>query len=259
MTFRLSTGLRNQLAKQGSFDGLLRNGRMEIYTSAQPVTPDAAVTGTLLCVVTNNANALTAEVAATGTATLAGSAGTVNTLTVNGVNILGAVVPFNGTLAQTALDVATQINRNSDEFGYTAAATGASAVITLSANAGAGAAPNGFVIAGTLTTLTATYANMTGGVAPANGLLFDAVTNPGVLLKLASQIWAGLNLATGTAGWFRQYGSLADAGLLDAAGIYPRLDGAIATSGAEMNLNSTAFTAGATTNIPGWSLTVPAQ
>lgn len=257
MTFRLSTGLRNQLNKQASIDGLFRNGRIEIYTGAQPTSPDAAVTGTLLATITSNSGAYTAETAAVGTATLAGSAGSVNTLTVNSIDLLdGVAVPFNGTLTQTALDVATQINRNSDEHGYNA--TAAIAVVTIVANAGAGAGANGLVVSGTLTTLTATYANMAGGVTAVNGLRFD-VASGGVLNKLSTQTWSGVNAATGTAGWFRQYGSLTDAGALDAPGVFPRIDGAIATSGAEMNLNSTAFTAGATTSIASWGLTIPAQ
>lgn len=258
MTFRLSTGLRNQLAKQASIDGLFRNGRIEIYSGAQPTSPDAAVTGTLLCTITNNSGAYTPETAAVGSVTYAGSAGSVNTLTVNGIELIAAAVPFDSTLAQTALDVATEINRNSDATGYNASATGSSGVVTIKANAGAGATPNGYTVAGTTTTLTTTYANMAGGVNPVNGLLFD-VASGGTLTQLSTQTWSGVNGNTGTAGWFRQYGSLTDAGALDSAQIFPRMDGAIATSGAEMNLNSTAFTAGATTTLAGWSLSIPAQ
>jgi hypothetical protein len=256
MTMRLSTGLRNFLNKQGSVAGALRNGRIEIYSGAQPTSADAAVTGTLLCTITGNSGAPTNEVLATGTVTLAGSAGSLNTLTVDGQDILGGAVPFNGTLAQTALDVAAQINRFNGYPDYTASA--AAAVVTISAIPGSGTAPNAKVVAATATTLTATTANMAGGVAAANGLQFD-VSVAGTLTKLASQIWSGLNAATGTAGWFRQYGSVADAGALDAVGTALRIDGAIGTSGAEMNLNSTAFTSGATTTLAAWGDTIPAQ
>lgn len=256
MTFRLSTGLRNQLAKQGSIDALMRGGRIEIYSGAQPSSPDAAVSGTLLCTITDNSGAYTAETAATGTVTLSGSAGSVNTVTVNSVDILLGAVAFDSTLAQTATDVATQINRNSDKTGYNATASGA--VVTIAGNAGQGAAPNTFVVSATLTTLTATYANMAGGVNAANGLKFD-VASGGAMNKLATQTWSGVNAASGTAGWFRQYGSLTDTGALDSAGVFPRLDGAVATSGAEMNLTSTALTAGATTSISAWTITIPAQ
>lgn len=256
MTMRLSTGARNFIAKYGSIDDMLRNGYIEIFTGAQPASADAAATGTLLCTITNNSGARTAEVLATGSVTLAGSAGSVNTLTVNGVNILGAAVPFNGTLAQTALDVASQINRNSSAPDYSASASGA--VVTITPQPGTGTSVNTFVVAGTLTTLTATYAALAGGVDPANGLDFDAVVG-GVLNKLASQTWSGTNAASGTGGWFRHHGSVADANALDTTASTLRVDGAVATSGAEMNLTSVAFAASATTSLASWAMTVPAQ
>lgn len=257
MTMRLSTGLRNFLNKQGGIDSALRNGWVDIFTGAQPTSADAAATGTLLCQLTNNAGVLTNEVAATGTLTLtAGSAGTLNTLTVNGVDILGAIMPFNGTLTQTAADIAAQINRFKSEPDYTA--TSAGAVVTIMASPGKGTVPNGFVVAATLTTMTATTANLAGGVTPVNGLLFDTSV-AGIMSKLLTQTWSGVNLASGVGGWFRQHGSVADANALDAAGTLIRIDGALSTAGAEMTLNTTAFTAGATTVLPTWSMTVPAQ
>jgi hypothetical protein len=257
MTMRLSTGLRNFLAKEGSIDGALRNGIIEIYTGAQPATPDAAPTGTLLTTISSNAGAVTSEVVATGSLTLTGGAGgSLNTLTVNGIDILGGAVPFDGTLGQTAIDIAAQINRFKSAPDYVASAAGD--VVTISALPGSGATPNGFVVAATATTITETTANMAGGVAPVNGLLFDVVA-AGVLPNLGTQTWSGVNVASGTAGWFRQYGSVADSHALDAVGTAIRLDGAIATAGAEMNLNNTAFAAGATTTLQGWTATVPAQ
>src|SRR5258707_9960693 len=113
MTARYSTGLRNFIAKQGSFDDAMRNGIIEIYSGAQPASADAAPPGTLLCTISANSGGVTSEVLATGTLTLTGgAAGSVNTVTVNSIDILGGVVPFNATLAQTAADVASQINRN---------------------------------------------------------------------------------------------------------------------------------------------------
>lgn len=257
MTMRLSTGLRNFLAKEGGIDGALRNGIIEIYSGAQPASADAAPTGTLLCTISAASASVTPEVLATGTVTLtAGAAGSVDTVTVGGINILGAVVAFNGTLAQTASDVAAQINRNTSAPDYTASAAGA--VVTITALPGTGASVNGFTVAATSTTLSTSTTNLASGVTAVNGLLFDPVT-AGVLPKRSSQTWSGLNAASGTAGWFRHYGSVADSHALDSTASTIRLDGAIATSGSEMNLNSTAFVAGATTTIATWSMTVPAQ
>lgn len=53
--------------------------------------------------------------------------------------------------------------------------------------------------------------------------------------------------ATGTATWFRVYDS-------DATAI---IDGSVDTSGADMNLNTTAITAGATISVTSWTFTVP--
>jgi hypothetical protein len=258
MTARYSTGMINYLAKQGSIDGALRNGLIEIYTGAQPASADAAATGTLLCRITNNSQGIVNEVQATGSVTLTGgSAGAVNSLTINGVDCLGASVPFNGTLAQTAADVAAQINRYKSSPDYTAIAS--SNVVTIYAGLGVAAGANGFsivpVTTGSITTSAAAMAN---GSAPSNGLLFDNSV-AGVLTKLSTQTWSGLNIAGGVAGWFRQHGAVLDNNTLDSAGQLLRIDGAIATSGAEMNLNSTQFAQGATTTLPTWQMTVPAQ
>lgn len=257
MTLRLSTGMQNFINSMGSYTDALDNGELRIFTNAQPASADAAETGTLLCTVTDNAAARTAEVRATGSMTLTGGAGgSVNTVTVNGINILGAAVAFNATLAQTATDVAAQINRHKSAPNYVASATGA--VITITALPGAGASPNTFVVTATLTTITATYVDMAGGVTPANGLKFD-FSAAGVMVAYAGQTWAGDNAASGVAGWYRFCGSVADAGAIDTTGKVLRIDGSIATAGAELNLNNTTFAALARTTISSATSTVPAS
>ena len=242
MAFRLSDGLRNALAKDSSFANAIQHGVLVFYTGTQPASANAAATGTPLVTYTGASLARTPEVLATGSVVLAtGAAGSVDTVTVNGVNILGAVVPFNATLGQTATDVAAQINKTVSTTDYKAAAVGTT--ITISANKGSGTVPNGFVVSGTSTTLTMTYGNMAGGVAPVNGLKF-ALTALGVANKDPAQAWSGIGLATGTAGWFRFYSSVADSGALDAVGAFIRADGAIAASGAEINSPQTTITLG---------------
>lgn len=99
---------------------------------------------------------------ATGTVTLTGgAAGSVNSITVNGVDILGSAVNFNASLNQTASDVANRINSYTSSPDYAASAVGA--VITISAATSAGAGPNGFVVAANTTTIIATTADMSGG------------------------------------------------------------------------------------------------
>ena len=255
MALKYSTAARNAMAGILSYKDMFQNGRIEIYTGAQPATADAAVTGTLLCTITSSAGALTNEVLSAGTVTLnTGAAGSVDTLTVNGVEVMGAAVAFNTSLTQTAADVAAQINRYHSYAEYIATSSGA--VVTITALPGTGTTPNGFVVASTATTITKTDANMAGGVAGVNGLRFGAPSG-GAIAKLSTQTWSGVNAGTGTAGWYRRYGSVADAGGADAKLVYYREDGAISTAGAELNMSSTALVALATTTIGASTLTIP--
>lgn len=255
MTARLSTGLVNNLMSVGSFADSLANGVIDIYSGAQPALPDSAATGTLLATLTSGAGAYTAETRAAGSATLTGgAAGSVDTLTVNGIDVLGVSVPFNATLTQTAADVAAQINRNPKNRLFAASSVGA--VITLTANAALGVTPNTWVVAATLTTLTASYVAFTGGVAAVNGLIFESAV-AGALAKRSTQTWSGNAVATGTAGWFR-FRESNDTGSA-ATTTAVRYDGAIGTSGAEMNLGSLSITSGAPFSVTSASFTLPQQ
>lgn len=117
------------------------------------------------------------NVAATAIVTLTGGAsGSVDTITVNSVNIMSGPVAFSTDLATTAAAVAANINAHTSSPEYTAVAAGA--VITISAAAGAGSNPNGYVVAVTATTITFTKTNMTGGsfsiiASPRNLWMFD--------------------------------------------------------------------------------------
>lgn len=255
MTLRLSSALRNYINANGGVKQALANGEIKIYTGAQPATADAAPTGTLLATITAASGSRTAEVLSTGTMTLTGGAsGSVDTITINGVSIMDAAVPFNTSLTQTAADCAAMINNSFSSPDYTATSSGA--VITFYAMRGTGASPNTFVVAQTLTTITSSDTNMASGVTAVNGLKFG-VSSAGVLVKLASQAWSGVAASSGTAGWFRFTGSVADSGVLDSAETEVRLDGSISTSGAQLNMSSTSVTASATQTISSFPITLP--
>jgi hypothetical protein len=64
MTIRLSSGLRNGLLNATGFTEAFNNGVLYVYSGPQPLTADAAVSGTLLGIVTQDAGAF-----AFGTAT----------------------------------------------------------------------------------------------------------------------------------------------------------------------------------------------
>lgn len=113
----------------------------------------------------------TPAIAATGSVTLTGgAAGSVNSITVNGVAITSGAVAFATSLSVTATNVAANINAYTSVPNYTAIAVGA--VITITAST-AGTGSNGFVVVANTTTITTTKTNMSGGV----DLLVDSEYN----------------------------------------------------------------------------------
>ena len=119
-----------------------------------------------------------------------------------------------------------------------------------------GAGPNSYAVAATATTTSNTA--MAGGVAPANGLKFGYSAG-GVLVKHPTQVWAGVAVATGTGGWFRFIGSVADTGVIDSTESQIRVDGTVAPSGGQPNMSSTAITSGATQTISPFPLPLPSS
>jgi hypothetical protein len=77
----------------------------------------------------------------------------------------------------------------------------------------------------------------------------------GVLPKATAETWSGTVLANGTAGWFR-IREASDAGTASSTTAV-RIDGNIATSGADMNLGSLSLTLGAPFQLTSAQLTLP--
>lgn len=259
MALRFSKGLRNFINEGGSLKQALANGKLLIYTGAQPTTADDAVAGTLLVTITKSGGVHTSEVRATGSVTLTGGAsGSVDTVTVNSIDILGGAVSYDTSLTVTAAAVAAKINNNPKNLLFVASSDGA--VITLTCKPGLGTLGNGWVVSATLTTITASYVNIGSGVAgvnSANGLTFGD-SAAGVLVRNPLETWSGTAVADGTAGWFRFVGAVADAGSSDSSEVYHRLDGNIATSGANLNMSNTAIVTGAVQTVNAFTLTYPA-
>ena len=90
--------------------------------------------------------------------------------------------------------------------------------------------------------------------APANGLEFG-LASAGVIAK-ETPVWSGTGLVAGTAGWYRLYANATDAGALDSSYEYPRIDGSIGTSGAQLNASSTSISVGATITIDSFQITL---
>lgn len=156
--------VKSASAKQAFANALMTAPALN-YASAQPASADIyARIGLTTTGLTNGASAA-------GTVTLTGGgSGSVNTVTVNGVNIIpSGSVPFNTSLSQTATDLAAKINADLLAGLYTGVRYGAAAVgavVTITADFRAGTLPNGYVVATTTTTITTTTANMSGGTAP---------------------------------------------------------------------------------------------
>lgn len=64
---KISTGLRSKLLDTGSLKTILAGGLIKIYSGALPADADAAVTGTLLCTVSNNSTGVGINLAAAAT------------------------------------------------------------------------------------------------------------------------------------------------------------------------------------------------
>lgn len=89
----------------------------------------------------------------------------------------------------------------------------------------------------------------------ATGLEFDDAAS-GVITKKSTETWSGTAVATGTAGWFRLFAA-GDA--MGSSAIDERIDGACATSGAQMNMSSTTITADAIQTVSTFQITLPAS
>ena len=89
---------------------------------------------------------------------------------------------------------------------------------------------------------------MTSGTST-NGLVFDSPTG-GKLGKPVSAVWSGVNVANGTAGWFRWYPNDFDNHVgADTDGTKIRVDGSCSTGSGQMNLVSLNLKSGVTTTI----------
>lgn len=84
------------------------------------------------------------ESLSTGTFSLSGSAGQVDSVVVNGVTITSAAVPFDTNLETTATNLAANISAHTSDPNYTA--TSIDEDVTVSAVSGTGSTPNGYTV-----------------------------------------------------------------------------------------------------------------
>lgn len=114
--------------------------------------------------------AAVSETRATGTVTVTGGyslpgQNVISDITVNGVSLFASAVNYSSSHSATAAAIVTEINNNTATHGYSAVSTGAA--VTITAAAGTGATPNGYVVATSIpaeSAVTASTANMASGV-----------------------------------------------------------------------------------------------
>jgi len=99
----------------------------------------------------------------------------------------------------------------------------------------------------------------TSGAVATAGLTFGTAAD-GSLPKSAD-IWSGVVIVAGVAGWFRLYGTLGTTGVMGSAGTSGtgiRLDGNVGVSGSDMVMSPTTLTLGRTHTVDEFTLTAPA-
>jgi len=251
MSLKLSTGLRNFLTGEGTLRKAFEDAVLYIYSGSAPESADLAPTGVLLCKVTKASGAVSDGARSTPklcTVTISGTPdpGDIVKLDIDGTNYYYTLVADDNTLAKVALKVARMLN---DSPNVDAIATGTTGVIYCQSRF-----PG---VDFTLTEETSTGITVVVSAdivanAAVNTLKLGAPAD-GVIAKTAD-IWSGVNLATGTAGYFRLVTS-SDG--LDADETDIRLQGTVSTSGADLNLSSISLVSAATLTIDTFQLTEP--
>jgi len=258
MAERLSTGLRNWLLAYGSVREALKDSQMKIYSGAAPASADDPVTGVLLAIVTKASGAVSAGERSTYNTwklVLDGDHGEGDTckITINH-NGNGAVAytytntPDAGDADAVRLKVVEMIN----DVGFLRAIPADSADNEIYVTC---RVPGDVVvIADNTGTITVTPTE-TDEEARADTLWFDETPSSGALSK-SSDTWSGLVLVSGVAGYFRLVTSDDDG---TSSSTQLRLQGAVSTSGAELNLSSTSLVSGTTLTIDTFSISLPAE
>ena len=86
------------------------------------------------------------------------------------------------------------------------------------------------------------------------GITFDTSASGGTISKAPAEVWSGLNATSGVASFYRHVAPGDDG---TSSALQSRLQGQIATSGAELNLTSVSLVAGATQTVDFYSISVP--
>lgn len=243
---KLSTGLRNFLLDFGSLRKAFENSVIKIYSGTAPVSPDDAATGDLLLVLSKASGAVSASEKGTQKITVVTvtAADTLTTVTLGGV-----AYTYNPGGAMTAINIAINLARVINETCPVCIAvpTGDAATLNVMSRTDGE----------TFTSAATANCTISDKVAAVDSdcLSFEISATTGVLEKNAD-VWSGVGLKTGTAGYFRQVAS-EDTGVLSTT--ERRTQGLVAASGAAMTASNLQITLGATCTLDSAAITMPAS
>jgi hypothetical protein len=245
MSFKLSTGLRNYLLSMGSLRKAFENGVLKIYSGSAPASADDAATGVLLCTITKASGTVSANEKGSQKITkiTITSTDTLTTVTLDGV-----AYSFNPGGSMTVINLAINLVRVINETCpmCVAVASGQDGTLNVMSR----------VDGETFTSAATANCTLSDNVAAVDSdcLSFEDEASSGVLEK-NSDTWSGVNVATGTAGYFRLITSSDSGG---SSATEKRVQGNISTSGSDMNLSNLNLTQGATLTIDTFTVTLPA-
>ena len=253
---KYSTGIRNAVLSSDDLRTLVKNGKLLIYSGSQPTDADSAVSGTLLCSITQaGGTPWDDELRSAGSIvfTTWDTGDTITSVTVATVEILGSTLAYTdyATKILIAAATATAINKY-NPLGIKAVSDGIDKVTLY---APYGVSPVTWAVASTeaggASVTDEAFNTTVAGDAPANGLQYDLAASGAIA---QSGVWSGVVSTAGTAGWFRIVGSEADAG--GASVVLPRIDGTITSTGGggDITLTSTALALSAPITLTGVQL-----
>ena len=247
MAIKVSTGLANELTDRTCLRTNITGSRVLLFSGSQPTDADTASGGTLLATFTNASGVFTAETLPVWTVVLTGSAGSVDTIKIGGIDVMSGAVSFTSDLTTTAAAVAANITAHYALVDFTATNTGAN--VYIAGPKGSGALLNSMVCTATVTTMTATPSSAgaptTAGVTAVNGLTFSFPAADGRVTMAGT--WSGVGAAAGTVGWARLVCDGADAGTAGST-TYRRIDGTVTVTGGsgDFTIDNTSVSIGQT-------------
>jgi hypothetical protein len=248
-----SDGLIKAVGNNSSWYDQIQGGVLDWFSGVAPLTANAAATtANLLATLTKSGSAITFETRAQWKITLGGSSGSVNTIKIGLVEVMGTAVTFTTDLTTTAALVADMINSHAAPNYY---ATSSGVYVYIWAPISFGTAMNAAVCTTTVTTMTATVAGDgtpsgsggTAGIASANGLSWQypgvVTTGVGTLFTKETTIWQMTSpIVNGTVGYMRLRLDSADDNSISS--IFRRIQFSVGTSGADAISSSLIVTAG---------------